>query len=110
MNASSEPKHGLESASSGSLGNSVALDQWRGLALVFVLVSHGFYFTERVHGIGRVGVNLFFFISGVLVFRSLAKSRATTPLALAIQKARESAARAGTGAPTVNVDGPPPGD
>jgi peptidoglycan/LPS O-acetylase OafA/YrhL len=56
-------------------GTSVALDQWRGLALVLVLISHGFYFSECVHGIGRVGVNLFFFISGVLVFRSLAKPR-----------------------------------
>lgn len=52
-------------------GNSIALDQWRGLALLFVLISHGFFFTGRVHGIGRVGVNLFFFISGILVFRSL---------------------------------------
>lgn len=56
---------------------SVALDQWRGLALVFVLINHGLYFTDRVHGIGRVGVNLFFFISGILVFRSLARSRAS---------------------------------
>lgn len=50
-------------------GSSVALDQWRGLALmlVFVLISHGFYLTDRVHGAGRVGVNLFFFISGLLV-------------------------------------------
>lgn len=56
---------------------SAALDQWRGLALVFVLINHGLYFTDRVHGIGRVGVNLFFFISGILVFRSLAASRAT---------------------------------
>ena len=63
---------------SGSGGNSTALDQWRGLALVFVLISHGFYFTGRVYGIGRVGVNLFFFISGVLVFRSLAGHRETT--------------------------------
>ncbi|HEV2320656.1 MAG TPA: acyltransferase family protein [Verrucomicrobiae bacterium] len=54
-----------------SAGNSTALDQWRGLALVFVLISHGFYFTGRVYGMGRVGVNLFFFISGVLVFKSL---------------------------------------
>jgi peptidoglycan/LPS O-acetylase OafA/YrhL len=54
-----------------SASNSTALDQWRGLALVFVLISHGFYFTGRVYGIGRVGVNLFFFISGVLVFKSL---------------------------------------
>jgi peptidoglycan/LPS O-acetylase OafA/YrhL len=53
-------------------GSSVALDQWRGLALVLVLLSHGFYFTDRVHGAGRVGVNLFFFISGLLVYRSLA--------------------------------------
>lgn len=51
--------------------NSAALDQWRGLALVMVLISHGFYFTGQVHGIGRIGVNLFFFISGLLVFRSL---------------------------------------
>lgn len=56
---------------SASIGNSTALDQWRGLALVFVLLSHGFYFTGRVNGLGRVGVNLFFFISGVLVFKSL---------------------------------------
>ena len=65
-------------ASSGGGGNSTALDQWRGLALVFVLISHGFYFTGRVHGIGRVGVNLFFFISGVLVFRSLTSHRDAT--------------------------------
>ena len=57
---------------------SAALDQCRGLALVFVLISHGFLFTDRVHGIGRVGVNLFFFISGILVFRSLARSRANS--------------------------------
>src|SRR5262245_49923482 len=57
---------------------SIALDQWRGLALVLVLVSHGFFFTNRVHGIGRVGVNLFFFISGILVFRSLSRTRAAT--------------------------------
>lgn len=56
---------------------SIALDQWRGLALVFVLINHGLYFTDRVNGIGRVGVNLFFFISGILVFRSLARSRAS---------------------------------
>ena len=48
-------------------GNSAALDQWRGLALVLVLISHGLFFTsrvpgERVPGLGRVGVNLFFFI------------------------------------------------
>ena len=57
---------------------SIALDQWRGLALVLVLISHGFFFTNRVNGIGRVGVNLFFFISGILVFRSLSRSRAAT--------------------------------
>src|SRR5437762_11456527 len=61
-----------------SLGNSASLDQWRGLALVLVLISHGFFFTGRVHGIGRVGVNLFFFISGILVFRSLAKDRSSS--------------------------------
>jgi peptidoglycan/LPS O-acetylase OafA/YrhL len=57
---------------------SIALDQWRGLALVMVLISHGFFFTNRVNGIGRVGVNLFFFISGILVFRSLSRTRAST--------------------------------
>jgi peptidoglycan/LPS O-acetylase OafA/YrhL len=57
---------------------SIALDQWRGLALVLVLISHGFFFTDRVNGIGRVGVNLFFFISGILIFRSLSRSRAAT--------------------------------
>ena len=57
---------------------SIALDQWRGIALVLVLISHGFFFTGRVHGIGRVGVNLFFFISGILVFRSLSRARAQT--------------------------------
>src|SRR5438128_7181371 len=56
---------------------SIALDQWRGLALALVLVSHGFFLTGRVPGVGRVGVNLFFFISGILVFRSLSRSRAT---------------------------------
>jgi len=54
---------------------SIALDQWRGLALVLVLVSHGFFHTNRVNGIGRVGVQLFFFISGMLVFRSLSRFR-----------------------------------
>jgi peptidoglycan/LPS O-acetylase OafA/YrhL len=62
-------------AVSGGGDNSTALDQWRGLALVFVLISHGFFFTGRVQGLGRVGVNLFFFISGVLVFRSLSRTR-----------------------------------
>ena len=50
---------------------------------MLVLISHGFYFTGRVHGIGRVGVNLFFFISGVLVFRSLAKPDPRGPVSLA---------------------------
>ena len=59
---------------------SIALDQWRGLALVLVLISHGFFFTDRVNGIGRVGVNLFFFISGILVFRSLSRTRAKSDL------------------------------
>ena len=63
--------------------NSVPLDQWRGFALVLVLISHGLYFTGRVHGIGRVGVNLFFFISGVLVFRSLARRSANSGWELA---------------------------
>ncbi len=56
-----------------SARGSAALDQWRGLALILVLISHGFFFTNRVNGAGRIGVNLFFFISGILVFRSLAK-------------------------------------
>jgi peptidoglycan/LPS O-acetylase OafA/YrhL len=63
-------------ASSSVVGNSKALDQFRGLALIMVLVSHGFFYTGLVDGIGRVGVNLFFFISGILVFRSLTSSSA----------------------------------
>jgi peptidoglycan/LPS O-acetylase OafA/YrhL len=51
---------------------SIALDQWRGLALVLVLINHAFFFTNRVSGAGRIGVNLFFFISGILSYRSLA--------------------------------------
>ena len=62
---------------------SIALDQWRGFALLLVLISHGFFFTNRVNGIGRVGVNLFFFISGILVFRSLARTRTTRAFDLA---------------------------
>jgi len=57
-------------------GNSSALDQWRGFALLLVLISHSFIRTHRVDGVGRVGVNLFFFISGILVFRSLTGHRA----------------------------------
>lgn len=64
--AESTPKRGRS-------GGSIALDQWRGLALVLVLISHGLFFTGHVSGIGRVGVNLFFFISGILVYRSLNK-------------------------------------
>lgn len=45
---------------------SVALDQWRGLALILVLLSHGFFFTGHVAGIGRIGVNLFFLYLGSL--------------------------------------------
>jgi peptidoglycan/LPS O-acetylase OafA/YrhL len=41
------------------------------MALILVLISHGFFFTGRVGGAGRIGVNLFFFISGILTFRSL---------------------------------------
>ena len=59
---------------------SIALDQWRGLALIMVLISHGFFFTNRVNGIGRIGVNLFFFISGILVFRSLSRSKTASSL------------------------------
>ncbi|HEX4349999.1 MAG TPA: acyltransferase, partial [Verrucomicrobiae bacterium] len=68
----SSPVDGVERDRRGS----VALDQWRGFALVLVLVSHAFFFTGHVDGIGRVGVNLFFFISGILVFRTLSRSRA----------------------------------
>jgi peptidoglycan/LPS O-acetylase OafA/YrhL len=51
-----------------------SLDQWRGLALLLVLISHGFHYpVDRAPGVGRAGVNLFFFISGILVFRSLSK-------------------------------------
>ena len=57
----------------------IALDQWRGLALVFVVLAHALHETGRMDGLGRVGVNLFFFISGILVFRSLAGSRQPEP-------------------------------
>jgi peptidoglycan/LPS O-acetylase OafA/YrhL len=50
-----------------------SLDQWRGLALVLVLISHAFHYPDRVPGVGRAGVNLFFFISGVLVYRTLSR-------------------------------------
>ncbi len=62
-------------------GSSLALDQWRGLALVLVLVAHAFHTSGRVDGLGRVGVNLFFFISGILVFRSLAGAAGSSPWA-----------------------------
>jgi peptidoglycan/LPS O-acetylase OafA/YrhL len=65
----------LESVGASRSEGSIALDQWRGLALVLVLISHGFFFTNHVAGAGRIGVNLFFFISGLLVFRSLASSK-----------------------------------
>lgn len=84
MNAEPTKAAPLPSASGPSAGgNSTALDQWRGFALVLVLISHGFYFTNRVHGLGRVGVNLFFFISGILVYRSLSQSRQPTALKIA---------------------------
>ena len=51
--------------------NSVTLDQWRAIALILVLISHGLYFTNLVNGVGRVGVNLFFSISRILPCRSL---------------------------------------
>jgi peptidoglycan/LPS O-acetylase OafA/YrhL len=63
---------------------STALDQWRGLALVLVLVAHAFHESTRVDGLGRVGVNLFFFISGILVFRSLARGRQATRQGVAV--------------------------
>jgi peptidoglycan/LPS O-acetylase OafA/YrhL len=63
---------------------SVALDQWRGFALVLVLVAHAFHASHRVDGLGRIGVNLFFFISGILVFRSLARGRETSRPAVAL--------------------------
>jgi peptidoglycan/LPS O-acetylase OafA/YrhL/lysophospholipase L1-like esterase len=85
MNVNLHPAVAETKAPQFSGGNSTALDQWRGLALVCVLVSHGFYFTNRVYGIGRVGVNLFFFISGVLVFRSLTSLRAATAWELTLQ-------------------------
>jgi peptidoglycan/LPS O-acetylase OafA/YrhL len=79
MNTTPQPAPtGTKVSPTAVTSNSTALDQWRGLALVFVLISHGFFFTGRVNGIGRVGVNLFFFISGVLVFKSLTSHRDAT--------------------------------
>ncbi len=83
-NPISDPTAAKERIAADSVGggDSTALDQWRGLALVFVLISHGFFYTGRVHGMGRVGVNLFFFISGLLVFRSLSRPREKSRWAL----------------------------
>ena len=67
---------------------SIALDQWRGLALVMVLISHGFLHTGRTWGIGRIGVNLFFFISGILVYKSLNKPGSARELAIDFWKKR----------------------
>jgi peptidoglycan/LPS O-acetylase OafA/YrhL len=78
MNASASANAAPVPAAEQDRLGSIALDQWRGLALVLVLISHGLFFTDRVSGIGRVGVNLFFFISGILVFRSLSRSRGAT--------------------------------
>jgi len=47
------------------------LDQWRGWALIFVLVNHGLKWTGAVEGLGRAGVNIFFVISGILTALSL---------------------------------------
>ena len=68
-----------EPPGAGASPETVALDQWRGLALLFVVIAHTFHETRKMDGLGRVGVNLFFFISGILVFRSLAGSRAGAP-------------------------------
>jgi peptidoglycan/LPS O-acetylase OafA/YrhL len=78
MDASREDAHrsAVTRNSEPRSGASLALDQWRGLALLLVLISHGFYFTDHTAGAGRMGVNLFFFISGILVFRSLNSAKA----------------------------------
>jgi peptidoglycan/LPS O-acetylase OafA/YrhL len=70
--SSAPPTPGAEVPFRQSLADR-SLDQWRGLALVLVLLSHGFFVTGNVPGLGRAGVNLFFFISGILVFRSLSR-------------------------------------
>ena len=80
LEKSSSPGIGLTSPSVGgtarSSNGSIALDQWRGFALILVLFQHALFFTNRVNGLGRIGVNLFFFISGILVYRSLHKEEA----------------------------------
>jgi len=78
MNASDSANTTPSPVSERERLGSIALDQWRGLALGLVLISHGFYFTGHAEGLGRVGVNLFFFISGILVFRSLSRTRTKT--------------------------------
>ncbi|MFC7338055.1 acyltransferase family protein [Haloferula chungangensis] len=47
------------------------LDQWRGFAMVLVLINHGLKHTGWVEGLGRSGVNLFFVISGLLTALSI---------------------------------------
>ena len=60
MNASDSANTTPSPVSERERLGSIALDQWRGLALGLVLISHGFYFTGHAEGLGRVGVNLFF--------------------------------------------------
>jgi peptidoglycan/LPS O-acetylase OafA/YrhL len=83
----SSPGMGLPASSVGDTvrasKGSIALDQWRGFALILVLFQHGLFFTNRVGGLGRIGVNLFFFISGILVYRSLKKEQAKSSWQLA---------------------------
>ena len=83
---SSSPGTGLTSPSVGDAARasngSIALDQWRGFALILVLFQHALFFTNRVSGLGRIGVNLFFFISGILVYRSLHKEEAEKRVAI----------------------------
>lgn len=50
---------------------SVSLDQWRGWAMILVLINHSLKHTGYVEGLGRAGVNLFFVISGYLTAKSL---------------------------------------
>jgi len=57
-----------------------SLDQWRGWAMVLVLINHALKSSGWVEGLGRTGVNLFFVISGLLTAMSL----------LSIQRKRQS--------------------
>lgn len=54
------------------------LDGWRGLAIAFLLVGH--FFPVPGLGLGTIGVNLFYVLSGLLMARLLFVDRVPIPV------------------------------